>query len=453
MMDSDAIVRRVFLALTILFIAFIVVASWTPGSGGGRRSFAGIGDLSGITRPHDLRDITTNVLLYIPLGVFVALAFAGRGPRYLSPWLAAGLGVSLLMETGQIFIGRHPDAVDLVTNGLGHAIGYWVIAVAVRVFGFDPKALLGIGAGGEGDSRVRTIGAFRFIYIAIYALVALLPFDASVSLGDLYGQLFPGDDGRIRLILDPAYHFGRWGEDGLKLTLELLGLLPIAVLTSFLSDVRGRRSAASPVLVCVAVALPCEIAQVFLMSRTTDIFMIPLAALAGLAGWGIVRIWFGLGDVETADPGRGGGARWRVILLAIVGYAALLLLFALSPYRFETDPSAVARKILHESNLIPLREHFATRSLGSAVDIVKETGLFVPLGMLVSLLIAGIRPGMPRVRVILAAGTACALYAVFTELSQAVSVGRYIDVTDIFLAGAGGLAGAAMLRLFVIRRA
>ena len=57
---------------------------------------------------------------------------------------------------------------------------------------------------------------------------------------------------------------------------------------------------------------------------------------------------------------------------------------------------------------------------------------------------------MPRLRVIIVAGIVSGCYAVLTELSQAVSIGRYMDITDIFLAGAGGLTGAALLRLFRI---
>lgn len=454
MIKADIIVRRVFLVLTILFIVFIMVASWTPGTinlGGERKPFAGIHSASEVFRPHNVRDVATNVLLYIPLGVFVALAFAGSRPRFLSPWLVAGFGVSLLMESVQMFVGRHPDAVDLVTNSFGHATGYWVIVVAVRLFGFNSQTLLGIGAGEVQDSKTRTVGAFRFIYIAIYSLVALLPFDVSVSLKKVYAQLFPADDGRIRLILDPMYHFGRWGDDGLKLTLELLGLIPVAILTAFLSGVRGRLNAFSPVLVCMAVAFCCELAQVFLMSRSTDIFMIPLAALAGLIGWGLVRVWFSLNDIDTVDSGGGDDARWKAIVLVMVGYAVVLLFVSVSPFKFETDPVTVAKKILHESNLLPFREHFGARSLGSAVDIVKEVGLFVPLGILVAFLLAEIRPALPRNQTILVTGVACGFFAVFTELSQAVSIGRYIDVTDIFLAGAGGLAGAVMLRLFRFR--
>jgi glycopeptide antibiotics resistance protein len=322
--------------------------------------------------------------------------------------------------------------------------------VATNQFGFNARVLLGISDDSQ-DARTRTIAAFRFIYISIYALVAFLPFDVSVSLEKVYAQLFPADDGRIRLILDPLYHVGRWGEDGLKLTVELLGLVPVAILTAFLTGARGRMNIYSPILACVALAVCCELAQVFLMSRSTDIAMLPLAALAGVIGWGLVKVWFNLNHIETLAAAHGDESRWKPIAVALAGYGVVLLFLATSPFTFETDPVVVANKVLHDSNLFPFKEHFSTRSLGSAVDIVKEVGLFVPMGILFAFLIAEIRPRWPRNQAILVAGIACGLFAVFTELSQSVSVGRYIDVTDIFLAGAGGLAGAVMMQLFRFR--
>ena len=109
-MNTDQLVKRVFLGLTILFVVFIMYASWTPGTQsieGVRRQFSGIDEISDVFRVHNLRDVATNVLLYIPLGVFLALS--RRKPKMLSPWLALGFGVSLAMEFGQTFIGRHPE--------------------------------------------------------------------------------------------------------------------------------------------------------------------------------------------------------------------------------------------------------------------------------------------------------------------------------------------------------
>lgn len=448
-MNTDLLVKRVFLGLTLLFVVFIMYASWTPGTQsieGVRRQFSGIDKISDVFEVHDLRDVATNVLLYIPLGVFLALS--RRKPKILSPWLALGFGVSLAMEFGQTFIGRHPDAVDLVTNTAGYIIGYLVVAVGVSVYGLNPLVLLGLDPDSEQDSRTQSIAAIRFIYISIYVLVALLPFDVSVSLSRLYEQLLPDDDGKVRIILDPFYHLSLWQDHGLKLTLELLGLVPVAVLTALLGGLKGRLNLFTAVFTCLLIAVGCEIGQVFILSRTTDMAMVVLAVIAGVLGWALVRVWFNVqpAEVSTRDPET--GSNWRPVAVAAIGYGLVILFFAWSPFRFELELRTVAAKVLHETNLFPFREHFATRDLASAVDIVKETLLFVPLGVLLAYLLYEIAPGLTRLNRILLAAVVCGLFAIFTELSQAVCIGRYIDVTDILLAGFGGLCGAVMLGLF-----
>jgi glycopeptide antibiotics resistance protein len=450
-MNSDRLVKWVFVGLTILFVAFIMYASWTPSARGydlHRRYFKGFEHPEDLFRIHNLRDVTTNVLLYIPLGVFLALSIAGGKPRFLGRWILVGTAVSVTMEVGQSFIGRTPDLVDIMTNSVGYVLGYWVVVAAVRFYGLNPVTFLGFDPDEIQDTKTQTIAALRFIYICIYVLIALLPFDVSVRLSEIYAQLFPNHLGNPRIILNPVHTVSNWQDNGLKLTLELLGLLPIGALTAFLNGIRGRLSPFTAVFTCVWVAFACELAQVFVLSRTTDIVTIPLAVVAGLAGWGLVRVWFNLQHLDAPATRVEGRSNWRPLVLALVGYALVIALFAWSPFKFEMEPATVAQKLMHDSNLVPFKEHFAVRSLASAVDIVKEAGLFVPFGLLLSLLLLEIRPYMPRLRAVLLAGVISAAFATVTELSQAVCVGRYLDVTDILLGGCGGLCGAVLLQLF-----
>jgi VanZ family protein len=455
-MKSERLVKWVFVGLTVLFVLFIIYASWTPSESGyvaQRKHFRGLENPKDVFRVHDLRDITTNVLLYIPLGLFLSLAAYRRRPHFLSPWIIAGTLVSLTMEVGQSFIGRTPDVVDIVTNSVGYIIGFWLVVAGIRFYGLDPVVFLGLDREDVQDTKTQSIAAFRFIYICIYVLIALLPFDITVRLSEIYAQLVPDDTGKIRIILDPTYTISHWQDNGLKLTLELLGMLPVGALTAFLNGVRGRLSVFSAVLTCLWVAVLCDVAQVFIVSRTSDIVMVPIAVLAGVAGWGLVKVWFGLQGAEAAAERKTGQTNWKPLVVALVGYALVIAIFAWSPFDFEIEPKAVARKILYESNLIPFKEHFETRSLASAVDIAKETGLYLPLGLLFGLLMLEVRPHLPRIKVAVLAGVASAAFATFIELSQAVCVGRYVDATDILLGGFGGLCGAVLLQLFRFGRA
>jgi len=452
-LNSERLVAWVFGGLTVLFILFIVYASWTPADGG-----AGAGGLFDklknpreMFRGHNLRDIATNVLLYMPLGVFLALARSARGGRFLSPWLLGGFAVSLTMELGQSFIGRTPDMVDLITNTSGYVLGYWIIVAAIRFYGLNPLVFMGFHEGETQDRKTQSIAAFRFIGICVYVLIALLPFDVSVKLSDLYAQLQPDETGVPKIILDPLYSVSHWKESGLKLTFELWALLPVAGLTAFLAGIRGRLNVFSPVFACVAVAVFCEGAQICILSRRTDIAMLGVAVLSGVLGWALVRTWFKIQGTQVRSDGSSAEVRWQQLALATLGYAFVIGLFAWSPFQFETELGTVFEKIRHESNLMPFKQHFATRSLGSAVDIVKEAGLFLPLGLLFAKLLTSIRPEFSRLQTVLITGFFCGSFACFTELSQALVVGRYIDVTDVFLGAFGGICGAVVLQLFEVR--
>jgi len=455
----EALACWVFIALTALFVGFVLYASWTPADGKGT-----IGDLfTGLSNPgqifagHNLRDIATNVLLYMPLGVFLALAVASKStmansesPHYLSIWLFFGFAVSLTMEIGQAYIGRTPDLVDIITNSTGHGFGYLLVIAAVLIYGLSPLVFMGLGPNSSQDRRTQSIAAFRFIAICTYVLIALLPFDISVQLGRVYEQLLPDETGVPRLILDPLYSLSNWKDHGLKLTFELWALLPIAALTAFLAGIRGKLNVFTPIFICVLLAFFCESAQIFILSRRTDVAMLPVAVLAGALGWLLVRTWFKL---QSVDPNNGvdNSIRWQQLALALLGYSLIICLFAWSPFQFETDIGAVITKIRHESNLVPFRQHFSARNLASAVDIVKETGLFVPFGLLGARLAMELRPSLTRVQTIALVAIASGCFAIFTESTQAVCIGRTIDITDVFLGGFGGLCGAVLLSLFRLR--
>ncbi len=451
-LQPEKLVAWVFGTLTLLFILFIIYASWTPADGVAQGGlFAGLSNPREMFRGHNLRDIATNVLLYMPLGVFLALARSARGGRFFSPWLLGGTLISLTMEVGQGFIGRTPDMVDVITNTTGYVLGYWIIVAAIRVYGLNPLVFMGFHPSESQDRKTQSIAAFRFIAVCVYVLIALLPFDVSVRLSELYAQLQPDETGVPKIILDPLYSISHWQQTGAKLTFELWALLPIAALTAFLAGIRGRLNVFSPVFAAASVALFCELAQICILSRRTDIVMLPIAVLSGLLAWLLVRTWFKI-QGTNASGDVAGETRWQPLALALLGYALVIGLFAWSPFQFETDLGVVFEKIRHESNLMPFKQHFSTRSLGSAVDIVKEAGLFVPLGLLFAKLALLLRPQLSRIQVLIGVAFLCGSYACFTELSQALVVGRYIDITDVFLGAFGGLCGAVVLQLFEVRQ-
>ena len=456
-----------FSLLLVLYVGFIGAASLILGTGelSWDKGITKLTDLRAAfsqgQRFHDLRDIATNILLYLPLGAIAATRLDPARIRLLSPWLACGTAVSVVMEFTQAFTDRTPDPIDLVTNTVGYVAGYALVFIAIKRFGLRPAMLLGLSAEDHGDERLKVAQALIFLYICIYSILQLVPFDISVSLGKIHGKLLAGESGVPRIILDPLFRIRQGPEGILPMVYALLGLIPVAALKSHINTVRGRDNVFGPIWFCTFVAAIIEICQVFVLSRTTDVTDVVLAPLGGVIGVVLARGWHWVQETQLAGrPGtereaefRPGGAAGRVhiIGLALLIYFIFLSFLAWAPYQFESDFQIVLQKLKNESNWWPFREHFAVRSVGSARDLVEETLQFIPLGLLTFILLTRVRPRATRRSRLVMVGVGCGAVATFLEFSQAFCTGRVVDVTDIVLGVAGGVIGGLLVRLFASR--
>jgi hypothetical protein len=127
----DCMYRRVIHLTLAGYLAVLVYAGWMPlqfARGGAGAEFAeAIGEWS--IGPGDLLrngDVQLNILLFIPVGLFVA---ASRAGRWRSRWItlaAVGLAVaaSLAIEGGQLFeASRFARLHDVAANAAGGLIG------------------------------------------------------------------------------------------------------------------------------------------------------------------------------------------------------------------------------------------------------------------------------------------------------------------------------------------
>ncbi len=74
-----------------------------------------------LSNPWDFYMLTGNLLLFVPLGVFVSLLW--RRARWYRTVLT-GAVVSCLIETAQLFVGRSTSIDDVILNTVGAALGY-----------------------------------------------------------------------------------------------------------------------------------------------------------------------------------------------------------------------------------------------------------------------------------------------------------------------------------------
>ena len=79
-----------------------------------------------------IKQLLLNIGMFVPLGLLLPIA-APKLRRFI--WTAAAvLGVTLLIETLQYFMGRSADIDDVLTNLAGGLIGYGLYALAGRLF-------------------------------------------------------------------------------------------------------------------------------------------------------------------------------------------------------------------------------------------------------------------------------------------------------------------------------
>lgn len=451
--DVERTASRWFLLLIVMYVGFIGAATFSVDAGSvslerGLDKLGGLasGSATQLVTIHDLRDVATNLLLFLPLGVLVALRRGVQHLRPLSLWLAFGTLVSLGVEIGQSFTDRWADPVDLLTNTTGYLLGFGLTFVALRRFAFAPQALLGLSEV-HSDDQVRTVAGLSFLYLCVYAALQLVPFDVSVRLSHLHAKLL-APPGYARIILDPFAHLSEGTDGFFALLYAAAGIAPAAALKFHLDVLRKRGSVVVTVWYGICVAAALEFAQIFIMSRTADVAAVLLAPPAAVLGWLLATGWERLQGVRAAEGRSARRDRIYGIALASVLYIVVLALMAWAPFDYESDLRVVRDKVREETNLIPFRLHFSTHSLGAVRDIVKESSQLAPLGLMTMLFLQARGRAESPLRASLFAGAVCTLVGVGLESGQAFFAGRYVDITDVLLAGAGGIAGSALWSVF-----
>jgi VanZ family protein len=451
--NADRLASRIFLAVTIFFAVFIIFASCSPVTSAKYKlkptvfmQLFSVHSMERLFTQQHLGDISANVLFYIPLGLFLSLAVSFRKPAFLTPWLLIGFMLSTSMEVVQYFIGRYPDPVDMITNTLGFVFGFELGVAAIKIFGLRPAVVLGINPDNQTSAKINAVAAMRFLYMGVYLISSFLPFDVTFDWSHIFAKIHPDKSGQVRIILDPLYHFKHWKHDADIVIGLFLGLLPVGILTALLSGLKRRLSLASPVLMCLALAAVCELGQIFVYSRTSDVSMLTVAILAGVAGWLINRVWFMLQDLEGYSSFENDRHRNEFLLMVTAVYVLFLFAAALAPYRFEFSLKAIEQKMLYQTNLVPFQNQLGMRNLSMTFWLLRDVGAFIPLGLLLTFCMRVFRPGFSKPAVLGMVALFCSLLAVVLELLKTTGVGRYADLTVVLLACTGGILGGVFFR-------
>jgi len=371
----------------------------------------------------------------MPLGVLSCFVRASdRTPRLFGWIILLGFLISLVVEITQAFIGRYSDLIDVLSNGLGFASGYAIAWWAVVRIKLQPELLLGWPSDRPNANHDTLLG-IRFSYVVIALIAAMLPFNLTVSPGEILSQIHSSPP---RLILDPRYHFLSDFEQGHLLILRLLVIFPFAALCALINR---RRGVNQPLLVarnCLLFAVALELGKAFVLSAGSDVMLVILAPMIGFL---VAKL------VARTQPDQSlplDASNWTTISLC---YLTFIVLVAWSPYRFELSFAETLDKA-KDINWVPLRLHFSVRTMSSALDLIKEVALYIPLGMFIAQSLKT-RTAIAKPRRLLLTGFVCLPFALTIEFSQLIVAQRYVDITDPLLstigAGMGALLGPLVL--------
>jgi glycopeptide antibiotics resistance protein len=446
--DVDRLGRRLALGWTLAYVALIVVVSLWPSSYRPEpehlaRQWALFGrtvtiDPHVVRHMHSLRDLATNFLLYVPLGVLLPWAI---GPRPLLLVLGGLVGpaLSTAMETAQVWTSRGPSFWDIMMNAGGHLFAYGVVALVMTRRHLSAAVFLGR----KGSTPRATLASgLRLMYMPLLWFISLLPLDVSVKGEILWSKLrgIHPDAGTVWLDPTAPWSVGR----AIGLAVGALLLVPFGFLTYLTAPERGARRYLAAAFGGLGVGAAIEGSQLLVVSRSTDVLQVVSAGAGAMLGVAFARVWDRSAAADEATP-RHQLAWTDGLLAAIVVYVLFLLVEAWRPFVFVPTSGEALSRLVH-AELVPLRSYVTTtRSLAIFRDAGREAAFYLPLGMLLQAFLSKVElpAWMPR-RFWVALAVAVGVGG-FLEAGQCMFPDRLVDVTDVLSHAIGATVGYLLL--------
>ena len=232
-----------------------------------------------------ISDLVSNVLLFIPIGVFLTAAAdcrvswlppsggRTRGAVVLGLVVTAAFVLSAAVEVAQAFVPyRTASAVDVMAETLGAALG----AAAWRLRG--PRVDGAVTAAIDVVTHASLPCRLLLAYCVVFAVAWLLPLDFTLRPGEIADKyqhkrlllpFVPSPDAASRLELGLAFAAG----------------LPLGAASVTCGSAPGRRRAVrSGLRLAIPALIALEALQVTVFSRTTDTTSLLAVIVATVAG-------------------------------------------------------------------------------------------------------------------------------------------------------------------------
>lgn len=408
----------VFLLLWVLFIIYATTLPFDFSASGELVK----GRLRGLAeRPlrgaRSVGDVVSNVLLFLPFGLLLAIWRAGRGSSLGATLVLAVLSGALLsgsVEFAQLYSPqRFSSFVDVVTNTFGSMVGavtgwtwterIWPV-LSVRI-----RQLL----------VARPMTGCALAVAAGLVVAGLSPFDVTLKPADLkvaiekarpipFGPPWKG----------PATTPGPWLWARELLTWTLAGGL--FAMSAREAGRSGNRALSLAVIAAVGLCLVIEAMHVIIPSSDVDMTSVVLALVGSAVG--------------AAPLARSTGDARRWIMPAVLIWGLAVVLTAWRPWIFAWPQPPFWKPEM----VVPFWSYFDSRSVADLADVIGQAMAFVPLGML----LAARSWRQSFVGVILIG----IVFATVLETGQVFVPGRTPDISDVLSAAAGAGLGLVIWR-------
>ena len=312
-----------------------------------------------------LTDLVSNVLLFLPIGLFAAAATGQRGARSqtrsagLTPLLVAAVALSVTIEFAQAFVSwRTPSIVDVAAEVAGAALGITMW----RLMSAELDRALSAAVGLVGRST--WFEQLLLACCAAFAVAWLLPADFTLrpaEIGDKYQHK------RLLLPWMPSPDAATGGE----LVAIAVAAVPIGLAAAVCGCGAGRRrSVASAACIAAAGLVGLELMQMPIFSRTTDANEL-LAALGGST--------VGAGAAVLTERPIVSGVDWRVVQLtaAVLLWVSVVLMLEWWPFQLALDASRLQVETILWSRQ-PFRMPAAPADVVPGVVLAALAGVFAP---------------------------------------------------------------------------
>lgn len=423
-------VCRLLTGLTILAIVFVLYGSWLPFDfrwSSGTQLLA-----SPRWCPSTFGDAVTNIVIYIPISLFLAMRLMVTGRSRCTLVLVtvsiAALTIALA-EMGQVALPRRVASyTDMMFNGVGTIIGLalapWAIWVAIRLRSRLKLAL-----------ALRPMHALFWIVAALVVFAKLAPFDFTVLPADFQASLA---DARWSPF-DPALASSvQLVDDLIEVAGSFFGFVLLGVFGGLAAREAGQSrltGAVNTMATIILLAVGVEALQLVIRSHSCD------------AADVITYVWGGtLGAILGAAvldrrprqdrPGKAHPAGKLLLSLALVMQVAMAVA------NIEPGKMALSAVAVSPIQWIPFYAQFQMSFASGCGQLIASFLWYATLATMVSIVLARHR-GRPVLLIV-----ACITVATVavTEAVQVFSVQRTADVTELVMALFAALVAATVFR-------